>query len=93
MFKTGRKLNVSFVFITQSYFKILKDVRLNSSHFFIARIPNKRELQQIAINHSSDISTKDFTNSYRKCTAEPYSFLVNDTTFASDNTLRFIKSF
>ena len=93
MFIRGRKLNVSFVFITQSYFKILKDVRLNTSHFFIARIPNKRELQQIAINHSSDISTKDFTNSYRKCTAEPYSFLVNDTTFASDNTLRFIKSF
>ena len=93
MFIRGRKLNISFVFITQSYFKILKDVRLNTSHFFIARIPNKRELQQIAINHSSDISTKDFTNSYRKCTAEPYSFLVNDTTFASDNTLRFIKSF
>ena len=93
MFIRGRKLNVSFVFITQSYFKILKDVRLNTSHFFIARIPNKRELQQIAINHSSDISTKDFTNSYRKCTAEPYSFLANDTTFASDNTLRFIKSF
>ena len=93
LFIRGRKLNVSFVFITQSYFKILKDVRLNTSHFFIARIPNKRELQQIAINHSSDISTKDFTNSYRKCTAEPYSFSVKDTTFASDNTLRFIKSF
>ena len=93
LFIRGRKLNVSFVFITQSYFKILKDVRLNTSHFFIAKIPNKRELQQIAINHSSGISTKDFANIYRKYTAEPYSFLVKDTTFASDNPLRFIKSF
>ena len=47
------KLNISLVFITQSYFKVPKDVRLNNSHFFIAKIPDKRELQQIAINHSS----------------------------------------
>ena len=91
LFIRGRKLNISLVFITQSYFKVPKDVRLNTSHFFIAKIPNKRELQQIAINHSSDINTKDFTNIYRKCTAEPYSFLVNDTTLASDNPLRFRK--
>ena len=50
-----RKLNISIVFITQSYFKVPKDVRLNSTHFFIIRIPNKRELQQVASNHSSDI--------------------------------------
>ena len=87
----GRKSSISLVFTTQSYFKVPKDVRLNTTHFFIAKIPNKRELQQIAINHSSDISTKDFTNIYRKCTAEPYSFLVNDTTLASDNPLRFRK--
>ena len=87
-----RKLNISLVFITQSYFKVPKDVRLNTSHFFIAKIPNKRELQQIAINHSSDINTKDFANIYRKCTAEPYSFLVNDTTLASNNPLRFRKN-
>ena len=74
LFIRGRKLNISLVFITQSYFKVPKDVRLNTSHFFIAKIPNKRELQQIAINHSSDISTKDFENIYRKCTAGPYSF-------------------
>ena len=92
LFIRGRKLNISLVFITQSYFKVPKDVRLNTSHFFIAKIPNKRELQQIAINHSSDISTKDFTNIYRKCTVEPYSFLVNDTTLASDNPLRFRKN-
>ena len=88
----GRKLNISLVFITQSYFKVPKDVRLNTSHFFIAKIPNKRELQQIAINHSSDIRTKDFTNIYKECTAEPYSFLVNDTTLASNNPLRFRKN-
>ena len=92
LFIRGRKLNISLVFITQSYFKVPKDVRLNTSHFFIAKIPNKRELQQIAINHSSDISTKDFTNIYRECTAEPYSFLVNDTTLASNNPLRFRKN-
>ena len=62
----GRKLNISLVFITQSYFKVPKDVRLNTTHFFIAKIPNRKELQQIAINHSSDINTKDFVNIYRK---------------------------
>ena len=92
LFIREKKLNISLVFITQSYFKVPKDVRLNTSHFFIAKIPNKRELQQIAINHSSDISTKDFANIYRKCTAEPYSFLVNDATLASDNPLRFRKN-
>ena len=92
LFIRGRKLNISLVFITQSYFKVPKDVKLNTSHFFITKIPNKRELQQIAINHSSDINTKDFANIYRKCTAEPYSFLVNDTTLASNNPLRFRKN-
>ena len=91
LFIRGRKLNISLVFITQSYFKVPKDVRLNTTHFFIAKIPNKRELQQIAINHSSDINTKDFANIYRKCTDEPYSFLINDTTLASNNPLRFRK--
>ena len=76
----NKKLNsiFSLVLITQSYSKVPKDVRLSNSHFFIAKIPNKRERQQIAINHSSDINTKDFANIYRKCTDEPYSFLVNN---------------
>ena len=91
-FIRGRKLNISLVFITKSYFKVPKDVRLNTSHFFIAKIPNKRELQQIATNYSSDISTEDFINIYRECTAEPYSFLVNDTTLASNNPLTFRKN-
>ena len=93
LFVRGRIWNISHVFITQLYFKVPEDVRLNTSHFFIAKIPNKRELQQIAINHSSDISTKDFINIYRECTAKPYSFLVIDTTLASDNPLRFRKLF
>ena len=93
LFIRGRKLNISVVFITQSYFKVPKDVRLNTTHLFIAKISNKRELQQILINHSSDISIKDFTNIYRKYTAEPYSFLVNDTTLSSDNHKRFTKIF
>ena len=56
------------------------------------KIPNKRELQQIAINHSSDINTKDFINIYKKCTDKPYSFLVNDATLSSDDPLRFRKN-
>ena len=92
LFIRSRKLNISLVFITQSYFKVPKDVRLNTTHFFIMKIPNKRELQQIAINHSSDINTKDFINIYKKCTDKPYSFLVNDTTLASDDPLRFRKN-
>ena len=51
----GRKINISSIFVSQSYFKIPKDIRLNTTHFFIMKIPNKRELQQIALNHSSDI--------------------------------------
>ena len=74
LFVRGRKLNISLVFITQSYFKVQKDVRLNTTRFFITKILIKRELQQIAINHSSDISTEEFVNICRKCTAEPYSF-------------------
>ena len=92
LFIRGRKLIISLVFITQSYFKVPKDVRLNTSYFFIAKIPNKRKLRQIAINHSSGISTKDFTNINRECTTEPYSFLVNDTTLPSNNPLRFRKN-
>ena len=92
LFIRGRKLNISLVFITQSYFIVPNNVRLKASHFFIRKISNKRELQQIAINHSSVISTKDFINTYRKCTTEPYSFFVNDTTLASDNPLRFRKN-
>ena len=46
LFIRGRKLNISLVFITQSYFKVPKDVRLNTTHFFIAKIPNRKELRE-----------------------------------------------
>ena len=88
----GRNINISLVFMTQSYFRFPKDVRVNAAHFFISKIPNRRELQEIARNLSSNISTKDFTKIYRECTAEPYSFLANDTTLASNNPLRFRKN-
>ena len=71
---------IHLTFITQSYFKVPKDVRLNTTHFFIMKIPNKRELQQIAMSHSSDIDFKDFIKIYKKCTDEPHSFLVSDIT-------------
>ena len=92
LFIWGRKLNISPVCIMQSYFKVPKDVRLNSIHFFIMKIPNKRELKQIALNHSSDINAKDFIKIYKKCSSEAYSFLVNDATLVSDNPLRFRKN-
>ena len=92
LFIRERKLNISIVFITESYFKVPKDVRLSFTHFFIMKIPNKRELLQTALNHSSYIDLKGFMEIYKKCTVEPYSFLVNDTTLLSGNPLRFRKN-
>ena len=92
LFIRGRKLNISLIFIAQSYFKVPKDVSNNNTHVFIMKIPNKGELMQIAINHSSDINTKDFIEIYGKCTDKPYSFLVIDTTLPSNNSLRFRKN-
>ena len=90
LFIRGRKLNISLVFTTQLYFKVPKDVRQYSTHFLITKIPNERELQQIVLlNHSSDISSKNFIKIHKKYTAEPYSFLVNDATLASDNPSRY----
>ena len=65
LFIRGRKLNISIVFIAQSYFKLPKDVRLNSTHLFVMKILNKRELQQIALNHSPDIGFKYLIKIYR----------------------------
>ena len=92
LFIRGRKLNISLVFITQSDFKVPKDVRLNTTHFFIMKIPNKRELKQVAWNHSSDIDYKDFIKIYKKCIDKPYSFLVCDNTLPSDDPLRYRKN-
>ena len=76
LFIRGRKLNVSLVFITQSYFAVPRNTSLNSTQYFIMKIPNKRELQQIAFNHSSDIDFKYSMNLYKKCTAKQYSFFT-----------------
>ena len=92
LFIRGRKSNISIDFITQSYFKVSKDVRLNSTHFFIMKIPDKRKIHQIALNHSSDIDFKDFMKIYKKRSTELYSFLVNDTTLPTDDPLRFRKN-
>ena len=85
----GRKLYIFTVFIIQPCFKVPKDVRLNTSH----TTRSKRELQQIALNHSSEIDFKGFMEIYKTYTAESHSFLVNDTTLSSDNPLRNRKKF
>ena len=80
LFIRGRKFNISFIFVTQSYFKVSKDVRQNTTHFFIRKIPDEKELRHIAINHSSNADFKNLIKIYKKYTAEPYSFSVDDTT-------------
>ena len=90
LFIRGRKLNVSLVFITQSYFPVPKNIRLNSTHYFIMKIPSKQELHQIACNHSSDIDFKDFMNLYKRCTEKLYSFLVIDATLVSDQIILYV---
>ena len=62
LFIRGRKLSISLVFTTQSYFAVSKNIRLNSTFYFIIKVPNKQELQQVAFNHSSDINIKNFMN-------------------------------
>ena len=91
LFIRCRKLNIPVVFLTQSYFSVLKDVILNSTHHLIMKINNKRELQNIAINYSADIDYKDFVKIYREYTKEPYSFLIIDTTLPASG-LRFRKN-
>ena len=92
LFIRCRKLNISLVFIIQSYFSVPKDVRLNSTHYLIMKISNRKELQNIAINHSADIGYNDFLTIYRECTRKPYSFLTIDTTLPASDPLRFRKN-
>ena len=91
LFIRCRKLNISLCFLIPSYFSIPKDVKLNCTHYVIFKLNNKRELQNIAINHSADIDYKDFIKIYRKCTENPYNFLAIDTTETADE--KFIKNF
>ena len=92
LFIRCKKLNISLVFIMQSYFSVPKDVRLNSTHCLIVKINNKKELQIIAITHSADINYKKFMNIYRDCTKQPYSYLKIDTTLPVSDPLRFKKN-
>ena len=93
LFIRSRNVNICLVFITQSYSSVPKEVKLNSTHYPIMKIHDKRELQQIAINHSADIDYKDCVKIYRNCTNEPYSFFTIDTTLPADNAMRFRKNF
>ena len=92
LFIRCRKQNISLVFITQSYFTVPKDVRLNSTHYLIMKINDRKELQNIGINHSTDTDYKDFVKIYRECTTKPYSFLTINTTLAASDSLKFRKN-
>ena len=91
LFIRCRKLNISLYLLTQFYFSVPKDFRLNCTHYIIFKLNNKRELQNIAINHSADIDYKDFIKIYRDSTKEPHNFLTIDTTQRVDK--RFRKNF
>ena len=80
------------MFITQSYFSVPKDVKLNSRHYLIMKTKNERKLQNITINHSADIDYKDFLKIYRECTKKPYSFLTIDNKLPASDALRFRKN-
>ena len=92
LFIMCRKLNISLVFITQSYFSVSKVVRLNSEHYLIMKVNNRKELQNIAINHFADIDYQYFMKIYRECTKEPFNFLTIDTTLSASDALRFRKN-
>ena len=92
LFIRCRKLNISIVFITQSYFRTPKDARLNSTHYVIMKIQSKKELQNIAQENSEDIDFKDFLKIYKDYTSEPYSCMIIDTTVPSGNPMRFKKN-
>ena len=91
LFIRCRKLNISLAFITQVYFSVPKDVRLNSTHYLIMKTNNKKELQNIAINHSADIDYKDFVKIYWEFTKKLYSFLTINTMLPASDPLRFRK--
>ena len=92
LFLRCRKLNISLVFITQSYFSVPKDVRLNSTHYLIMKISNRKKLQNVANNYSADIDYNNFVRIYREYTRKPYSFLTIDTTLPASDSLRFRKN-
>ena len=92
LFIRCRKLNISLAFITQSYSSVPKDITLNSTHCLIMKINSRKELQNIAINHSAHIHYKDFMEMYREFTEEPFNFLTIDTTLPTSDPVRFRKN-
>ena len=92
LFIRYQKLNISLVFITQSFFHTPKSVTLNTTHFIIMKIPNRQKLLEIAINHLSDTDFGEFKRLVRKCTAESHSIFITDITLPSENALRFQKN-
>ena len=92
MFIRCRKLNISLAFITQSYFSVAKDVRLNLNHYLIMKRNSKIELENIATDHSADIDYQDFMKIYRECTKEPFNVLTINTTLPASGPLRFRKN-
>ena len=93
LFIRCRKLNISIVFITQSYFRAPKDTRLNSTHYVIMKIQSKKELQNIGQENSGDIDFKDFLKIYKDYTSKPYSCMIINTTVPSGHPMRFRKNF
>ena len=85
LFIRCRKLNISLVFITQSYFRTPKDARLNSTHYLLTKINNKRELRNISDDNSADLQYKDFLKLYRHFASQPYSFMNIDEILPSNN--------
>ena len=91
LFYRARKINVSIVFITQCYFRALKDARLNSTHYILMKIGNKKEVKSIAEEKSGNLDYKDFFKMYNYCTSEPYSFMTIDA--RPNATMVFRKNF
>ena len=91
LFHREQKINVSIVFITQCYFRALKDARLNSTHYILMKIGNKKELKSIVEEKSGNLDYKDFLKMYNYCTSEPYSFMTIDAT--PNATMVFRKNF
>ena len=92
LFIRYRNLNTSLVFITQSYFSVPKDARLNTTHYFIMKINNRIVLKNIVTDHSVDIDYQDFKKIYRECTKETQNILTIDTALPASHPLRFRKT-
>ena len=88
LFIRCRRFNLLLVFIIQTYFSVPKDVRLNSTYYLTMKNSNKKELQNIAINHCAGVDYDDFVRIYRECTSRQYSFLIIDTTLPANDPQR-----